>query len=223
MEFLDAWRTVAILCMLVYHFLFDLMLFGILSREQMFSPGLDALQLFICCSFILLAGISSRFSRSNLRRGIMTLGAGVLVMIGGALVDQPILFGILQFLGTAMVLYGLVGKWIEKLPAAFVMAGCLLLFFVTRFWTDHVQVSASWLFPLGFRGPDFYSADYFPLLPWIFLFLFGAALGVVLRRCSWKGLYRPFPRILTWPGRYSLLIYLFHQPVLYGLCLLLFR
>ena len=30
---------------------------------------------------------------------------------------------------------------------------------------------------LGFISPGFYSADYFPLLPWFFLFLTGTALG----------------------------------------------
>jgi len=73
-----------------------------------------------------------------------------------------------------------------------------------------------WLF--GWVQPGFYSADYFPLFPWLFVFLLG----------TWAGAYvvegRLPERFYTWTvpffpevGRRSFLIYLLHQPVLYGL------
>ena len=69
-DILDAWRTLAIVLMAAYHFLYDLALFGVITWERMFSTPLNILERFICCSFILLAGASARFSRSNLRREI---------------------------------------------------------------------------------------------------------------------------------------------------------
>ena len=89
--------------MLVYHFLYDLLIFGVITPQQMFSPGLNFMQKFICCSFILLAGASARFSRSNLRHGIIVLLAGAAVEIGAAVGGQTIRFGILQFMGVSMV------------------------------------------------------------------------------------------------------------------------
>ena len=75
---------------------------------------------------------------------------------------------------------------------------------------------------LGFTAPGFYSADYFPLFPWLFLFLVGTALGGwCLEHRESKILTASLPGALTWPGRYSLLIYVLHQPVLYGVSYLI--
>ena len=67
---------------------------------------------------------------------------------------------------------------------------------------------------LGFPFPGFVSSDYFPLLPWIFLFW----SGYFLYRLRPEEPHRELPRVavLTWMGRHSLLIYLLHQPVVYG-------
>ena len=79
--------------------------------------------------------------------------------------------------------------------------------------------NARWLFFAGFMPPGFYSADYFPLIPWLFLF--------------WTGLFAwriigpklaDVPRIgaCEWISRRTLLIYLLHQPVAYGILFVCF-
>ena len=77
---------------------------------------------------------------------------------------------------------------------------------------------------LGFPNPGFFSTDYFPLFPWFFLFLTGHFLHRLLEEKDLN--QRLFSRgqvpVLNWMGRHSLIIYLLHQPVLYGLCLLFF-
>ena len=57
---------------------------------------------------------------------------------------------------------------------------------------------------IGFPPPDFFSTDYFSLLPWLFLFLDPDAL-----RCP------PLCAL----GRQSLPVYMLHQPVVYGVLL----
>lgn len=221
-DILDAWRTVAILLMLVYHFLYDLLIFGVITPQQMFSPGLNLMQKFICGSFILLAGASARFSRSNLRHGIIVLLAGIAVEIGAAVGGQTIRFGILQFMGVSMVLWHFTGKYFQKLPRWLLAAGGAVLYVLTDWWAGQVTVSVSWLYPLGFPNAAFTSADYFPLLPWFFLFLMGAALGGwCLDHRENRLLTVPLPGVLTFPGRHSLIIYLLHQPVLYGVSYLI--
>ena len=221
-DILDAWRTLAILLMLVYHFLYDLLIFGVITPRQMFSPGLNLMQKFICGSFILLAGASARFSRSNLRHGIIVLLAGIAVEIGAAVGGQTIRSGILQFIGVSMVLWHFAGRYLQKLPRWLLAAGGAVLYVLTDWWTGQVTVSVSWLYPLGFPNAAFTSADYFPLLPWFFLFLMGAALGGwCLDHRENKILTAPLPGALTFPGRHSLIIYLLHQPVLYGVSYLI--
>ncbi len=221
-DILDAWRSLAVVLMVAYHFLYDLALFGVITWSQMFSTPLNVMQKFVCCSFILLAGASARFSRNNLRHGLIVLLAGVVVEIGAMVGGQTIRFGVLMLLGWSMVIWHFVGKYLQKLPGWLLAAGALALYFLADWWTGTVSVSVSWLYPLGFPGPGFSSADYFPLLPWLFLFLVGAALGGwCLDHRESRLLTAPLPRILTFPGRHSLLIYLLHQPVLYGVSFLL--
>ena len=218
-DILDAWRSLALLLMMVYHFLYDLALFGVITWEQMFAPGLNLLQRFICCSFILLAGISARFSRSNLRHGLVVLAAHLAVVAGAAVGGQTIRFGVLALLGTSMLLYHLAGPLLRRLPEWLLALLSGALFFLSDRWT--CQVPVKFLYPLGFTYQGFSSSDYFPLLPWFFLFLLGTAAGgwALRRRERLAALRLPSP--LTWPGRHSLLLYLLHQPVLYGISLLI--
>lgn len=221
-EILDAWRSLAIILMLAYHFLYDLYIFDVLSANQMFSTPLNILERFICGSFILLAGASARFSRNNLRHGLIVLAAGAVVEIGAAVAGQTIRWGVLMLLGASMVLWHFLGKYLQKIPSVVLGGGSLVLFFVTRAWTEVTVVSVRWLYPLGFLFPGFRSADYFPLLPWFFLFLIGAVLGGwCLDNRDSKLLAMPLPKALTWPGRHSLIIYVLHQPVLYGISYLI--
>jgi uncharacterized membrane protein len=80
-----------------------------------------------------------------------------------------------------------------------------------------LAVRSDWLLPLGIPGPSFSSFDYFPLIPWLGIFLIGAVLG--------KRIYASKRGLLPWPlpatfvnaaGRHSLLIYIVHQPVIMG-------
>ena len=216
-DILDAWRSLAIVLMLVYHFLFDLLLFGVITRQQMFCTPLNIMQKFICCSFILLAGASARFSRSNLRHGLIVVAAGIIVAIGGAIGGQIIRFGVLQLLGWSMILYHFAGKLLKKVPDFVVATAGGVLFFLSDQWTNTV-VSAKWLYPFGFMYSGFSSADYFPLLPWFFLFLIGTALGGwCLKHRDSRILTARLPAPLTFLGRHSLIVYLIHQPVLYGI------
>ena len=221
-DVLDGWRTLAIALMTVYHFLYDLALFGVISWQQLFSPALNVMQKVTCGSFILLAGASARFSRSNLRRALTVLLAGAAVEIGAAVGGQTIRFGILMFLGVSMLLYHFAGKWLQKIPGPLLATGCGVLFPLTKWWTGRTPVSVRWLYPVGFLSPGFYSTDYFPLFPWLFLFFVGTALGGwCLEQRESKILTASLPGALTWPGRHSLLIYVLHQPVLYGVSYLI--
>ena len=72
------------------------------------------------------------------------------------------------------------------------------------------------LFALGFRTGH-YSADYYPMIPWVFLFLAGGFLGRLFARGTVPEVFRKNPvPALSWLGRHTMIIYLLHQPVVYG-------
>ena len=75
----------------------------------------------------------------------------------------------------------------------------------------------------GFFPRGFFSTDYFPLLPWLFLFWAGYFLHFCMGRARMEPLRRSVCAPLGWLGRHSLGIYLLHQPVIYGGLLLLFH
>ena len=70
---------------------------------------------------------------------------------------------------------------------------------------------------LGFPERGFYSSDYFSLIPWFFLFLTGYFVNRLLyQKNLLLYLEAGKSKILEILGRYSLQIYVLHQPLLYG-------
>lgn len=221
-SWLDGWRGLAVYLMVVYHFCFDLYMFGWMEREILFSWPMELLQKFICCSFILCAGISARFSRSNVKRGLWCALAGLAVVAASFMVDAPIRFGILQCLSLCMILYGLTARWVDRVPGKLAPALWLGLLVLTAFWTEKVVVKVKWLYWLGFVYPGYVSYDHFALFPWLFLFLLGSWLGGWLKaHPELPLLKKQAPAFLVWPGQRSMWLYLAHQPLGYGLCWLI--
>ena len=74
---------------------------------------------------------------------------------------------------------------------------------------------------LGFMDPEFYSTDYFSLIPWYFLYLTGLFLNRAISDTkAVKYLYCPH-NPFSYLGRHSLIIYMLHQPILFALVSLL--
>ena len=144
-DILDAWRSLAVVLMLVYHFLFDLYIFGVITAQQLFCTPLNILERFICTSFILLAGASARFSRNNLCHGLIVLAAGLAVEIGAAVAGQIIRWGVLMLLGSSMVVWHFCGRYLLKIRPAILGWAGFALFFLTRAWAESTAVSVGWL------------------------------------------------------------------------------
>ena len=198
-QLLDALRGFCILLVIAYHFGYNLVARGYIPREALYNPVLNILQPFFAGVFIVLAGVSSRFSRSNLKRGLLLLGCALLVTAATTAFGSPVYFGILHLLAACVLLYTLLDKLRATVPFVALGAFFLLWFRLTE-W------------------PVVPSADYFPLAPWAFVFFFGVWLGGPVREGKLPQWFYEvkipvFPAI----GRRTLLIYLLHQPVLYGI------
>ena len=222
-EPLDLWRSLAVVLMIVYHGLYDLELFGVLAAGTTETPWALALRYACSGSFILISGTVLRFSGDPVRRGFLVFCAGLLVSVATALLKQPVKFGILQCIGVCMMLCGVLREKLDSLSGAVFALACAVLFAASWWVTKTITVDIKFLFPLGLRTDDFYSADYYPLFPWLFLYLIGTTVGTMPEKYRKSALLqRKIPRWMTFPGRRSLLIYLLHQPLLYGVTWLLF-
>lgn len=219
-SWLDGWRGLVCWLMIFYHLIFDIAMFGWLPYSITQQWPLFCLQRFIALSFIFLSGVSAHFTRSNLRRGLVTFLAGLIVAAASYTVGMPIRFGVLQFLSCAMVLYHFAGKYVERVPDRTAPWLWSILYLVTRIVSYTVFVRSSWLYWLGLRDPDFVSFDWVPFFPNIFMFFLGGWFGKKILASPADSFMRTAiaPEWLAWPGRRTLFIYLAHQPVLYGAC-----
>jgi len=114
LETLDLIRGLTLVSMILYHGMWD---FVYLTKTGAGLPGLRDWyagprgffwQQTICWSFILLSGFCVPFSRRILRRGLQVTGAGLAVTAVTLLFmyEERVLFGVLTFLGAAMLLTG---------------------------------------------------------------------------------------------------------------------
>ena len=223
---LDTLRGVTLISMMVYHACWDLVyLFGH-DWAWYRSFGAYVWQQSICWTFILLSGYCFSLGRRHLRRGLMTLGGGAAVSLASQLSGAPIYWGVLTFLGTATLLTIPLDRLLRRVPARAGLAGSFCLFWLARDVNDgYLGFEGSRLLTLppelyqntltaflGFPGPVFVSADYFPLLPWLFLFWTGYFLSRLPPLEDHRELRLP---LVTALGRRSLLVYLL-QPLIFG-------
>ena len=228
---LDTVRGVCILSMVAYHGMYDLVdIFGLPSAWYTGLPGY-IWQQSICWTFILLSGMCWQLSRRHVKRGLLLVGCGAAITLITWLVmpSQRILYGVLNLLGLSALLLIPLDKVFRKIPAWAGLLGALLLFALTKnvargslgFEGLVLCRLPRWLYAtdllavVGFPSPSFWSTDYFPLLPWFFLFCAGYFLWSLLDKSPRaKELLRPGLRPLSFLGRHSLVIYLIHQPAL---------
>ena len=130
---LDELRGLDLVSMMLYHACWDMIfLFGIWMDWYAGMPG-RLWQQTICWVFILLSGFCAPFGRHMLRRGVTVFAAGALVT-AVTLVFMPgnrVIFGVLTFLGTAMLLTGVLEPLLKKIPPAAGLAVSAVLFALT--------------------------------------------------------------------------------------------
>lgn len=234
----DALRGVALLNMIAYHLCFDIFQIYGVHTGWIYTPGAIVWERFICCSFIIISGVSLNFSSHAYRRGLIVSACGALMTVVTLIVIPPfaIWFGVLTLIGASMIIARLLIKPLELIHPVLGAAVSFLLFaFFYNVQTGSVGFFYLRLFDvplffyrgyltafLGFPPRGFVSSDYFPLLPWFFLFVFGYFLWRIIKRYGAdKPFFHKIP-FLSALGRHTLIIYLIHQPVLMGICFLVF-
>lgn len=219
---LDLARTVALVCMVIFHFTFDLALFGFIDPGTMSQPFWYYFARMIAGSFLFLSGVSlwlahgqgirwpafwSRFAKLAAAAALVTL-ASIWLVPGG-----PIWFGILHAIAAASLL-GLIAL---RLPWPVTLAVAAVIFAAA--WGPRFPAfDPIWLVWTGLAESRPMMGDYVPLVPWAAPALAGVAVAKALRIDLWPG-RAPSRAVhrLTFPGRHSLIIYLIHQPILIGL------
>ncbi len=236
-------RAVAVILMVAYHALFDLTQVDLVEVD-LYSTGLELAADGTAITFFGLVGLSLYISfsrrkaqglpRSNLNRKyllrgskIFLLGCAVTLVTSLLYPEAPILFGALHFIGTSIIMgFGILvltertNRTIR--PTIFLVTA--VLFWVTSSLTDSLTLDTALLLPFGVTPEGFQSLDYFPLVPWFGFVALGLSLGPILYPGGKRRFAIPdFTNVLsTLVGRHALIIYVLHQPLLYG-AILAFR
>lgn len=237
---LDGIRGFALLNMLAYHCIWDIVYLFDFDWAWYRSEKAWLWQQGICWTFIFLSGFCYPLGHRKWKRGLIVFGWGLVIsaVTWAAVPEARVSFGILTLIGFCMMALSPAERFLRKVSPAAGMLLCTGLFLITRnvnegflgfgsLWSAALPQGwyANFLTAfLGFPEPGFYSADYFSLIPWSFLFLAGFfAYRLMERRNALSRLEPRGAKPLEWLGRHSLEIYVVHQPLIYLLLFLLLR
>jgi uncharacterized membrane protein len=233
---IDMVRGIAILMMILFHSLFDLNYFRILSLE-IYSGFWHFFAYATASLFLLIVGVSLTISRARAQpkysghrlalkfvyrgAGIFLLGLLVTAGTWWYLGEGFIVFGILHLIGISIIISPLFFRF----KTGNIVLG--LLFIGIGYFLATIS-GPVWLLPLGIHPPGFWSVDYEPLFPWTGMVLAGIGFGEYLypggvRRFTLPSIPRVVIQPLAFLGRHSLVIYLMHQPIIILLLTTVFK
>ena len=228
---LDLLRGFAIFAMIIFHVLGDLDYFFTL-RVNNFVYQLSFIfqGLFFVLVGINIAVKSNRVKEISIevykqiiRHGVWIFCIGMIITVATILVipERPVLFGILHCIGLSIMLSALFLRFKEYniiFGAVVIITGLIIEnYYITDPTIFHLMIG------LHQKQMWRYTIDYFPLFPWFGVTLLGIGFGNILYKDNKRiftmpdlSTYKPITMV-TWLGKHSLAIYLFHQPILAGM------
>lgn len=225
---IDAMRGIALIAMIIFHASWNLDAFRFTQMGVLSAPAWLGFARAIAGSFLILTGISLALAdaaghgtNAKLKRIGKIALAAALVSAATYFVfpDAFVYFGILHHIAlAALIAWPLLRlHWLVILVVA---TGIVII-------NQMVAVEFAdtrWLAWIGLSQNVPPTNDYVPVFPWFAAVLAGVLLARVI--CAKPGLQNAltaqpsWSRPLVWMGRHSLVIYLVHQPVLFGLATL---
>lgn len=244
LELIDSIRGITIISMILYHACWIACYFGIFITENMMNSfEFYVWERTICMSFIFISGFVFSFSKKPIKNGLIVLGLGIAITIGSLIFVYDIrdIFGVLWLLGLAPLIMYLPDKFFKDYLKE--KRGINYLLFIIFTVLFSLTYSLSWGFVgfgafklklpvalyrgifmtfLGFLEPGFYSVDYFPIFPWIFLYIMGYFAYKIINGTKFctNILTIGIPGLKT-IGKHSLIIYLVHPVVIFIIMLII--
>ena len=221
---IDVIRGVSILAMITFHFAFDLMYFGFAKSDLIYQPDWRLFERMIAFSFLFIAGLSLFITHGSLinwnsfikRYGVTAICAVLISTVTYVLFNGDMIrFGILH----AISVSGLISLLLLRLNSFFLALLAVIIFLINLIIPQPVEGDYFWQW-LIYTNETPHSLDYRPIIPWITPFILGMASYQLFKKWGLLEtnkiiIYRELS-ILSWLGRNSLIIYLIHQPILFG-------
>ncbi len=229
---IDEIRGFCIICMVVYHALYDIQFIFNINLSFFNSIYMNTIRNIFAGTFIFISGISCNLSKNNLKRGLICFCIGMLMTIATYIIipQQLIIFGILHLLGICMIIYHVLRNILKKLNYKIMIPILISLYILTfNIVRNYIGIKNIFsidipyyitkynlLFPFGIISEDFTSADYFPIIPWIFIFIIGTYIGLYFKSNKINpSFYKNNIPLLSYIGKHTIWIYILHQPILF--------
>ncbi|HEC28047.1 MAG TPA: DUF1624 domain-containing protein [Gammaproteobacteria bacterium] len=222
----DLMRGFAVALMIVFHFCYDLTYYRFASFDFYHDPFWLNFRTFIVSLFLLVVGISQSLAfygkvprNRIIKRLLILLALSLLISIATYFIfpGRTIVFGILHFILVASI----IALPFSRHPLASLIFGITAVFIGNTIANE--LFNQGWLHWIGFMQYKPATEDYVPLFPWLGVVLIGIWVGHTLlssgngQRILNADLPVPGKQLLEVAGRHSLLIYILHQPILFGL------
>ena len=226
---LDIFRGYALLLMVIFHFCFDLNNFHYVDFDLKYGAFWHYYRYFIVSMFVFASGVSLQIAyrkginRQKLLKRLLMLGSASLAVSIGSYTQFPntwIYFGILHFFLFASI----AGLLFLKIPKIALLTGVGIII-----GYNLQLINMHWLYQLlqaPLHLPIRYTEDLANIFPWFGVFL----LGIVFAYYEFADRFfhlkiftahSRFNIVFSYIGKHSLLIYLLHQPLFFGIFLLL--
>jgi uncharacterized membrane protein len=231
LQIIDLIRGIAVMAMIVYHFSWDLLDYGLINIDVVNDPLWRGFAHAIAGTFLALVGFNLVLANRRgiriapyLRRLGLLAGGAALVSLGTYwfVPEAFVFFGVLHMILVASVL----GLPFLRAPIVVTIVAAVFCFAAPSLFTSEV-FDAKPLLWLGLSAHLAPTVDYVPVLPWFGVVLAGIAAGRFILRDGGEGLFGHWQfsavpwRPILFLGRWSLPIYLVHQPLLIGIVSLL--
>ncbi len=215
---LDLLRGTAVVLMVLFHIGFDLALFGYASYQTTIDTEWILFRGGILSMFLLAVGMSAYLAYidgiryDKLIKTVLRLLLVSLVISGGSYFVFPqqwIYFGVIHFIAVALIA---VLPFI-RVPRTALVVGIALM---VSYWMGFSPLEPLFNYSVAHWSIPAYTVDLVSFTPWFGVVLIGV---FVMDRKLFGLQFRQnlLTRRVALLGRHSLLIYLVHQPFLFGL------
>lgn len=204
---IDFFRGTAVILMLVFHSFFDAYYFGKIELSGSFWYYFPR---FIGGMFIFISGYTLSAVRPDLKRvmrkvcRLSALAATITLITYILLPDEVVVFGVIHFFAVAT----LMGFFLLNYPKLQLPLGIIL--FLSGIIVGQFRLNTPLLLWLGLMPHGFTTLDYYPLLPWLGVFLLGMFAANHLKPGRID--------LNVWPvnmlGKHSLLVYILQHPII---------
>lgn len=219
-RWLDNWRGIAIILMIIFHTCYDIHYVKWLDLDIYNNNFWLVFRIIIVSLFTYAMGISlflthsQRIQIKHVKNRLLQLGgAAILISIVTYIVfgDRFIFFGILH----CMALASVVGLFFLRFSHWNIVIGGMIIMIGGFF--QHTAFNTPFLQWLGMMTYKPATEDYTAFFPWFGVVLLGIYTGQYIYTHSNKSPNKVKKEaVLQKLGQHSLLIYLIHQPIIFG-------